>query len=167
MALFSLNQVAALGNELQELQVDDELIAQITRDLVDNADAVDGTGFTKLHTDDAVFGRSTVGGSLGYHHTLAHAKVADTLAAVIDDLHTFRTGLQTFKKAVDSADTQSAQDLHRRHEAVTALARAADFHHTHQRNRYYHPGQQLPGAHGIDDVPSDGPNDEPRGGSDA
>ncbi len=155
MALFSLNQVAALGNELKELHVDDELIHQITSDLVDNADAVTGTGFQKLHTDGAVFGESTVGGSLGYHHTLAHAKVADTLAAVIDDLHTFRMGLQTFKKAVDSADTRSSQDLHRRHDAVVALARSADFHHTHQRNDYYHPGRQVPGDHGLDDVATD------------
>jgi hypothetical protein len=96
--------------------------------------------------DQAVFGESSVGGSLGYHHGLAHAKVADTLAAVIDDLHTFRVGLQTFQKAVDSADTQSAADLHRRHDAVAALARSADFHHTHQRNDYYHPGLRA-GAH--------------------
>jgi hypothetical protein len=163
MALFSLNQVAALGNELKELQVDDELIQQITGDLVDNADAVTGTGFQKLHTDGAVFGQSTVGGSLGYHHALAHAKVADTLAAVIDDLHTFRMGLQTFKKAVDSADGRSAEDLHRRHEAVVALARSADFHHTHQRNEYYHPGRQLPGSHGVDDVATD----HTQGGTDA
>ena len=166
MGLFSLNQVAALGNELKELQVDDELIHRITTDLIDNADAVTGTGFETLHTDGAVFGESTVGGSLGYHHTLAHAKVADTLAAVIDDLHTFRTGLQTFKKAVDSADTQSAQDLHRRHEAVVALARSADFQHTRQRNEYYHPGRQAPGNHGVDDVPTT-PTGGRTGGTDA
>jgi hypothetical protein len=159
MALFSLNQVAALGHELKELQVDDELIHQITRDLVDNADAVTGSGFQQLHTDGAVFGESAVGGSLGYHHALAHSKVADTLAAVIDDLHTFRLGLQTFKKAVDAADTQSAQDLHRRHDAVEALARSAGFQHTHQRNDYYHPGQgqQSPGRQGVDDLPLDDP----------
>ena len=167
MALFSLNQVAALGNELKELQVDDELIHKITGELVDNADAVTGTGFQKLHTADAVFGQSTVGGSLGYHHTLAHSKVADTLAAVIDDLHTFRMGLQTFKKAVDSADTNSAQDLHRRQDAVVALARSADFHHTHQRNEYYHPGRQLPGSHGLDDVPADSTQTDTPGGTDA
>jgi hypothetical protein len=153
MALFSIDQVAALSNELQELQVDDELIHSITADLTHNADAVTDTGFQKLHVSDAVFGESSVGGSLGYHHALAHAKVADTLSAVIDDLHTFRMGLQTFKKAVDSADTSSAQDLHRRHEAVAALARSADFHHTHQRNEYYHPGQQTPTSASTDDVP--------------
>ena len=153
MALFSLNQVAALGNELHELHVDDELIHEITSDLINNADAVTGTGFSKLHVDGAVFGESTVGGSLGYHHALAHSKVADTLAAVIDDLHTFRLGLQTFKKAVDSADTQSAQDLHRRHDAVAALARSADFHQTHERNAYYHPGRQSPPSATSDSTP--------------
>jgi hypothetical protein len=153
MALFSLNQVAALSNELQELRLDDELIHAITADLVQNADDVTDSGFQKLHVADAVFGESSVGGSLGYHHALAHAKVADTLSAVIDDLHTFRTGLQTFKKAVDSADTQSATDLHRRHEAVVALARSAGFQHTHQRNAYYHPGQQTPTSASTADVP--------------
>jgi hypothetical protein len=164
MALFSLNQVAALGNELHELHVDDELIHEITSDLVHNADAVTGTGFAKLHVDGAVFGESTVGGSLGYHHALAHAKVADTLAAVIDDLHTFRVGLQTFKKAVDSADTQSATDLHHRHDAVVALARSADFHHTHERNDYYHPGQ---GRQSPPTSSADAPYDDTQGGTDA
>jgi hypothetical protein len=153
MALFSLNQVAALSNELQELHLDDELIHTITADLIQNADDVTDSGFQKLHVSDAVFGESSIGGSLGYHHALAHAKVADTLSAVIDDLHTFRTGLQTFKKAVDSADTQSAADLHRRHDAVVALARSADFHHTHQRNEYYHPGQQTPTSASTDAAP--------------
>ncbi len=153
MALFSIDQVAALSNELQELHLDDELIHAITTDLIQNADDVTDTGFQKLHVADAVFGESSVGGSLGYHHALAHAKVADTLSAVIDDLHTFRMGLQTFKKAVDSADTQSATDLHRRHDAVVALARSAGFEHTHQRNHYYHPGQQTPTSATTDDVP--------------
>jgi hypothetical protein len=152
MALFSLNQVAALGNELKELHVDDELIHAITADLTQNADAVTDSGFQKLHVDGAVFGESSVGGSLGYHHALAHAKVADTLAAVIDDLRTFRLGLETFKKAVDSADTQSAEDLHRRHDAVVALARSADFHQTHERNAYYHPGMQRPHTEGGSDA---------------
>jgi hypothetical protein len=152
MALFSLNQVAALGNELKELHVDDELIRAITADLTQNADAVTESGFQKLHVEGVVFGESSVGGSLGFHHALAHAKVADTLTAVIEDLHTFRLGLDTFKRAVDSADTQSAEDLHRRHDAVVALARSADFQQTHQRNAYYHPGMQRPHTEGGSDA---------------
>jgi hypothetical protein len=140
MALFSLDQIATLGNELKELYVDNEVIHTITADLTDNADAVHDSGFQKLHVDQTVFGESTVGGSLGYHHSLAHSKVADTLASVLEDLHSFRMGLQTFQKAVDTADTQSADDLRARHDAVAALGRAADFHRTHARNHYYHPG---------------------------
>jgi hypothetical protein len=151
--LFSLDQIATLGNELKELYVDNEVIHTITADLTDNADAVHDSGFQKLHVDQTVFGDSTVGGSLGYHHSLAHAKVADTLAAVLQDLHTFRTGLQTFAKAVDTADTQSAADLKQRHDAILALSRSAGFDHTHQRNHYYHPGQQTPTSATTDDVP--------------
>jgi hypothetical protein len=139
MALFSLDQIAILGNELRDLYVDHEIIHTITSDLTQNADAVDDSGFQKMQVSQTVFGESTVGGSLGYHHSLAHAKVADTLAAVLEDLHTFRVGLQTFGKEVDGADTQSATDLHRRHQAIGALARSADFDHTHRRNHYYHP----------------------------
>jgi hypothetical protein len=137
--LFSLDQIANLGAELQELFVDVELIHDINADLTQNEDDVEHTGFQKYHVNQAVFGESTVGGSLGYHHSLAHAKVADTLTAVLQDLHTFRSGLQTFAKAVDTADTQSAADLKQRHDAILALSRSADFDHTHQRNHYYHP----------------------------
>lgn len=137
--LFSLDQIANLGAELQELFVDVELIHDITADLTQNEDAVQHTGFQKYHVNQTVFGESTVGGSLGYHHSLAHSKVADTLTAVIADLHTFRTGLQTFAKAVDTADTQSAGDLKQRHDAVLALSQSAGFDHTHARNHYYHP----------------------------
>jgi len=139
MALFSLDQIASLSNELHELHVDHEIIHTITTDLTHNADAVTDSGFEKMYVSQTVFGGSTVGGSLGYHHSLAHAKVADTLAAVLEDLHTFRLGLEKFQKEVDGADTQSAGDLQRRHSAVSALARSADFAHTHQRNHYYHP----------------------------
>lgn len=140
MALFSLDQVASLGNELQELHVDHEIIRTITADLTRNSDAVTDSGFETMHVSQTVFGESTVGGSLGYHHSLAHAKVADTLAAVLQDLHTFRLGLQSFEKEVDTADTQSAGDLQKRHQAIDTLARSADFTRTHQRNHYYHPG---------------------------
>lgn len=140
MALFSLDQIASLGAELHELHVDNEVIHTITSDLTDNADEVHDTGFQRLHVDQTVFGDSTIGGALGFHHSLAHSKVADTLASVLEDLHSFRMGLETFQKAVDSADTQSAHDLRARHEAITALGRAADFHRTHHRNDYYHPG---------------------------
>jgi hypothetical protein len=139
MALFSLDQIATLGNELHELYVDHEIIRTITTDLTENADAVTNSGFAKMNVSQTVFGESTIGGSLGLHHSLAHAKVADTLASVLADLHTFRLGLQDFEKQVDTADTQSADDLRKRHDAVNALAKAADFHHTHQRNGYYHP----------------------------
>ncbi|MBO0847747.1 MAG: hypothetical protein J2P22_20290 [Nocardioides sp.] len=137
--LFSLDQVASLGNELHELHVDQEIIHTISADLTRNSDEVTNSGFETMHVSQTVFGESAVGGSLGYHHSLAHAKVADTLAAVLEDLHTFRLGLQAFQKAVDSADTQSASDLRKRHSAIDALARSADFAHTHQRNHYYHP----------------------------
>ncbi|MBO0709028.1 MAG: hypothetical protein J2P44_11760 [Candidatus Dormibacteraeota bacterium] len=137
--LFSLDQVASLGNELQELHVDQEIIHTISADLTRNSDEVTNSGFETMHVSQTVFGESAVGGSLGYHHSLAHAKVADTLAAVLEDLHAFRLGLQAFQKAVDSADTQSASDLLKRHSAIDALARSADFAHTHQRNHYYHP----------------------------
>jgi hypothetical protein len=139
MAFLSGDQVASLGNELTELHVDREVIRTISADLTDNADAVHDSGFQQLHVDQTVFGQSAVGGSLGLHHSLAHAKVSDTLAAVLQDLHTFRLGLQTFEKAVETADTNSAADLRARHEAVLALARSADFHHTHRVNAYYHP----------------------------
>ena len=139
MALFSLDQIASLGAELRELYVDHEIIHTITADLTHNADAVDDSGFQKMHVSQSVFGESSVGGSLGYHHSLAHAKVADTLAAVLQDLHTFRLGLQTFEKEVDGADTQSAADLRVRHQAIDVLARSAGFDHTHRRNHYYHP----------------------------
>src|SRR3954454_24988161 len=139
MALFSLDQIASLGNELRELYVDHEIIHTITSDLTQNADAVDSSGFQKMHVSQTVFGEASVGDSLGYHHVLAHAKVADTLAAVLQDLHTFRLGLQTFEKEVDGADTQSADDLRARHQAIDTLARSADFHRTHGRNHYYHP----------------------------
>jgi hypothetical protein len=139
MALFSLDQIATLGHELHELYVDHEFIHTITTDLTQNADAVTDSGFQKMHVSQTVFGESTIGGSLGLHHSLAHAKVADTLAAVLADLHAFRLGLQNFEKQVDAADTQSSADLRKRHDAINALAKAADFHHTHQRNGYYHP----------------------------
>lgn len=160
MAFFSLDQVAALGNELEELHVDHELIHTITTDLNRNADEVHDSGFQKLHVSPTVFGESTVGGSLGLHHSLAHAKVADTLAAVLEDLHTFRLGLQTFQKAVDEADTQSADDLKARHQAVAALSRSADFQNTHRRNAYYHPSGR-PGEH------ASAPPDAEQGGTDA
>jgi hypothetical protein len=147
MGLFSLDQIANLGAELKELYVDVELIHDITADLTHNEDAVHDSGFQKYHVNQAVFGESSLGGSLGYHHSLAHAKVSDTLAAVLQDLHTFRLGLQTFAKSVDTADTQSAGDLARRHQAVEELSRAAGFEHTHQRNDYYHQGQS-PAASG-------------------
>lgn len=137
--LFSLDQIAHLGAELQELFVDVELIHDITADLTQNEDAVHHTGFQKYHVNQAAYGESSVGGSLGYHHSLAHAKVADTLAAVLADLHTFRAGLQGFAKAVDAADTSSASDLKRRHDAILELSRSAGFEHTNQRNHYYHP----------------------------
>jgi hypothetical protein len=145
MALFSLDQIASLGAELRELYVDHEIIHTITADLTHNADAVDDSGFAKMHVSQSVFGESSVGGSLGYHHSLAHAKVADTLAAVLQDLHTFRLGLQTFEKEVDGADTQSAADLRVRHQAIDVLGRSADFTHTHRRNHYYHPDAHTEG----------------------
>ncbi|WP_151083729.1 hypothetical protein [Nocardioides cynanchi] len=147
MGLFSLDQIANLGAELKELYVDVELIHDITADLTQNEDAVHDSGFQKYHVDQAVFGESSLGGSLGYHHSLAHAKVSDTLAAVLQDLHTFRLGLATFAKAVDTADTQSAADLAQRHHAIEQLAQAAGFEHTSQRNHYYHPAEHTGGTH--------------------
>ena|ERR1700712_767550 len=147
MGLFSLDQIANLGAELQELYVDVELIHDITADLTHNEDAVHDSGFQKYHVNQAVFGESSVGDSLGYHHSLAHAKVSDTLAAVLQDLHTFRQGLQTFAKSVDTADTQSAGDLAKRQQAVVQLSQAAGFAHTHQRKDHYHP-DQAPGSTG-------------------
>lgn len=123
MAFFSLDQIADLGTELNELYVDNEVIHTITTDLADTADEVEDTGFTKLHVSQTVFGASTIGDSLGHHHTLAHAKVAGTLASVLADLHSCRLGLQTFQRSVDAADTQSADDLRARHDAVLALRR--------------------------------------------
>src|SRR3954447_19236988 len=139
MGLFSLDQIATLGSELRELYVDHEIIHTITSDLTENADAVDDSGFQTMHVSQNVFGESSIGGSLGYHHSLAHAKVADTLAAVLQDLHSFRLGLRTFQKEVDGADTQSADDLRQRHQAIDTLARSAGFTHTHRRNHYHGP----------------------------
>ena len=139
MALFSLDQIATLGNESRSS-------TSTTRSSTRSPPTSPTTPtrstsrVPELHVDQTVFGESTVGGSLGYHHSLAHSKVADTLASVLEDLHSFRMGLQTFQKAVDSADTQNGDDLRARHEAVAALGRAADFHRTHSRNHYYHPG---------------------------
>ena len=136
---FSLeNFSAGVSAELHNLYVDLELIHNISADLTHNEDAVHGTGFQKYHVNQTVFGESNVGGSLGYHHSLAHAKVSDTLGAVLKDLHAFRLGLQTFAKAVDEADTQSSADLKKRHAAVEALDKAAGFDHTHEVNHYYH-----------------------------
>jgi hypothetical protein len=137
---FSLEDfTAGVGAELHDLYVDLELIHNISADLTHNEDAVHQTGFQKYHVDQAVFGESSVGGSLGFHHSLAHTKVSETLDAVLKDLHAFRVGLQAFAKAVDNADTQSAADLKKRHSAVVALDKAAGFDHTHQINHYYHP----------------------------
>jgi hypothetical protein len=147
MGLFSLDQIANLGAELKELYVDLELIHDITADLTQNEDAVHDSGFQKYHVNQSVFGESPLGGSLGLHHSLAHAKVSDTLTVVFQDLHTFRLGLATFAKSVDTADTQSAGDLAKRHHAIEELSRAAGFDHTHQRNDHYHP-DQVPGATG-------------------
>jgi hypothetical protein len=146
MGLYSLDQIASLGSALQELFVDAELIHDITTDLTRNEDAVHGTGFQKYYVNQTVFGDSSVGGSLGYHHSLAHQTVSDTLAAVLSDLQTFRQGLQTFAKAVDSADTQSAADLQKRNDAVAALAQSAGFTHTHSLENYFHPHHHTGGT---------------------
>jgi hypothetical protein len=150
MALFSMDEMAAsLGDVLKDLHVDDDVIKQITSDLVSGAHEIDDLGFDKMHVANAVFGESSIGGSLAYHHRLAHSKVSETLQSVLEDLATFRSGLKTFQKAVDDADTQSADDLKRRQAAVVSLGQAAGFQHTHRTDEYYHRYGGTPGSPAV------------------
>ena len=150
MGLFMPDGIAELGNVLKDLFVDLEVIDTITHDLTKNSDEIHRSGFQKFKVNETAFGESGPGTTLGYHHDLAHQKVSDTISAVLADLQQFRDGLKEFAKAVDETDTQTEADMKRRHDAVLALSRAADFHHTHQTNHYYHPDAPEAGQQGGD-----------------
>ncbi|MGI8523082.1 MAG: hypothetical protein ACR2K3_07200 [Nocardioides sp.] len=140
MGLYMPDGTAGLADVLGDLLVDLTIINQITSDLDNNEDQVKNSGFQRMRVSGAVFGASTIGGSLGHHHTMAHQTATDVLGAVLKDLQTFRDGLQTFTKAVDDADTTSAADNKARAQAVLALTKASGFDQTQTRNQHFHPG---------------------------
>jgi hypothetical protein len=135
-----LPDMADFGEFLAELRVDEELIRRIQRDLVEISQQIDDTGFRTFVVDQSVYGDAQVGWSLGYHHSLAHQKVARSLTAVLEDLRTFRDGFTTFRTKVEDADTGSAADSRTVQAATDALFKSAGFSHTHQVNHHYHPG---------------------------
>jgi len=147
MGLYMPDEAAGFTSVLGDLFVDLTIINKITSDLNNNEDEVKNSGFQNMVVSGSVFGASSIGASLGQHHTLAHSTVTDVLQAVLKDLETFRDGLQTFAKSVDEADTASATDNKLRSQAVTALTKASGFDQTHTRNHHYHPDASG-GTHG-------------------
>ena len=135
-----LPDMAQFENELRDLMVDEELIKQITKDLFDISHEVQATGFQSYTVDQAAYGDSSIGWSLGYHHSLAHQKVSESLAAVLADLKAFREGFVTFQQKVQEADSGSADSSRKIQQAVEVLDKSSGFRHTHEVNHHYHPG---------------------------
>jgi hypothetical protein len=128
------------ANDLRVLMLDEDFIQKITKQLMDLSDSVVETNFQKHPIDQTVFGDSSLGGSLGYHHSLAHKKVSDSIAAILLDLKAFGEGFTNFQKTVTDTDQGSAADSKRVTTALETLDRSAGFSHTHQVNHHYHPG---------------------------
>ena len=125
---------------LKQLMVDGQMINRIVKDLQEISGEVHHTGFQKYTVKQAVYGDSAVGGSLGYHHSLAHQKVSDSLTAVLKDLNTFRDGFLTFQNDALGVDDGSASASRKISQAIEALNKSAGFDHTHQVDHHYHPG---------------------------
>jgi hypothetical protein len=128
------------ANDLRVLMLDEDFIQTITAQLMDLSDSVVETNFQKHPIDQTVFGDSSLGGALGYHHSLAHKKVSDSIAAILLDLKAFGEGFTNFEKTVTDADQGSAADSKRVTTALETLDRSAGLSHTHQVNDHYHPG---------------------------
>lgn len=127
-------------HDLQELKLDEELIQRIHKDLLEIDHQIQATGFQDYTVDQASYGDASVGHSLGYHHSLAHQKVSESLTAVMKDLKTFRDGFTTFRRELENADSGSAADAHKLTAATDTLLHSSGFDHTHDVNHHYHPG---------------------------
>lgn len=129
-----------------ELVLDETVVAQIRKDLHEIASQVHDTHFQGLQPDQSAFGGSSIGDSLGYHHSLAHAKVSESLTAVLADLKTFSDGFAVYQKSLTDADGGSAADSRTISTAISKLDRSTGFTHTHGVDHQHH--THSGGSHG-------------------
>lgn len=126
--------VGSIKNLLGELNIDQAVIDDVVNILHTSSSDLDKSRFPDLHVPESSFGGSEKGAQLGYHHLKAHQVVADTLQGVVMDLERFRDGVRNAEKLVQTADTTSAADLHRKHQATDLILNATQHSEGDLRN---------------------------------
>lgn len=126
--------VGSIRNLLGELNIDQAVIDDVVKTLHTSSNDLDRSPFPDLHVPESSFGGSEKGAELGYHHLKAHQVVSDTLQGVVTDLERFRDGVRNAEKLVQTADTTSAADLHRKRQATELILDASQHSEGDLRN---------------------------------
>lgn len=142
--------VGSIRNLLGELNIDQAVIDDVVNTLHASSSDLDESRFPDLHVPESSFGGSAKGAELGYHHLKAHQVVSDTLQGVVMDLERFRDGVRNAERLVQTADTTSAADLHRKRQAADLILDATrysegDLHNHESRNENLANGATSPG----------------------
>lgn len=117
------------------LEVDPEVIDRVIGVLERKTRSLERSGFDDVDLPESSFGRSAPGAELGFHHSLAHRVVVDTLAGVVNDLGRFRDGIRDARALVQQADDTATADLQQKQaRAAALLATAAARSEAEERN---------------------------------
>lgn len=101
--------MGAIYQMLQELHIDNDLIADILEQLSLGMEQVDG--FEPVQVPQTRFGTLTNGSSLGHHTELARRTVSRDILTMLHDLQRFDDGVVTFRKGFNVADEHARADL--------------------------------------------------------
>lgn len=118
-----------------ETVLEPEVLDEVKKKLLENANRLDRGDFRRLHIAESVFGGSERGGELGFHHGRAHQVIADTITGVVEDIRDFREGVVRAEVLLTDADQGARSDLAHKEAAVAALASANSFFAGDARNQ--------------------------------
>lgn len=118
-----------------ETVLEPDAVDRLKRQLDETASGLGEMSFQDMKVLESVFGGSEAAGDLGFHHSRAHAVIAETITGVVADIRGFRDGLERAELLLESADDGAAADLGRTTAAVQALADATDHFAADAHNR--------------------------------
>ena len=101
--------MGAITQLLQELRIDNVVIADIMSALADGVDRVDG--YEPAQVPERRFGTLGNGAALGHHTELARGAVREAILTMVHDLQHYGEGVDTFRKGFNVADQHAQEDL--------------------------------------------------------
>ena len=116
--------MGAITQLLQELRIDNVVIAAIMAAWADGVDR--GEGYEPAQGPERRVGTLGNGAALGHHTELARRAVREAILTMVHDLQHYGEGVDTFRKGFNVADQHAQEDLARIAAEVGSVRSATD-----------------------------------------